>query len=171
MYDHKTVDDVAALYDESCNFSLAIPNEQKDHLMSYDILVSKPNQSDDESDDESSSGYEPCTKAGLVMTLNRLPSCYHVVKSLKFMITVNDPSLIAFTVTGVFYEGEDVNLRAFTRNFVCTVTTSQSLMITNDQLFVRLASPAEVQTMTTDGSDILDVLQSLSSLKLQPKAP
>ena len=63
-------------------------------------------------------------------------------------ISAQTSTLLCFSVNGVFKEVDGKSrdsLRAFTRTFIAVPASNSGLCIVNDELFVRNASPEEIQ--------------------------
>ena len=82
-------------------------------------------------------------KLVLVALLTELPATNHLLESFKLDVTLAIPSMVMFTVHGVFLEGKDMTPRSFTRIFVTVPQSNGKLAIINDQLFVRQATDAQ----------------------------
>nr|XP_030689702.1 nuclear RNA export factor 1 isoform X3 [Globicephala melas] len=88
------------------------------------------------------------TRLNVVAFLNELPKTQHDVSSFVVDISAQTSTLLCFSVNGVFKEVDGKSrdsLRAFTRTFVAVPASNSGLCIVNDELFVRNASPDEIQ--------------------------
>ncbi|XP_025771128.1 nuclear RNA export factor 1 [Puma concolor] len=88
------------------------------------------------------------TRLNVVAFLNELPKTQHDVNSFVVDISAQTSTLLCFSVNGVFKEVDGKSrdsLRAFTRTFVAVPASNSGLCIVNDELFVRNASPDEIQ--------------------------
>ncbi|XP_006214897.1 nuclear RNA export factor 1 [Vicugna pacos] len=88
------------------------------------------------------------TRLNVVAFLNELPKTLHDVNSFVVDISAQTSTLLCFSVNGVFKEVDGKSrdsLRAFTRTFVAVPASNSGLCIVNDELFVRNASPDEIQ--------------------------
>lgn len=88
------------------------------------------------------------TRLNVVAFLNELPKTQHDVNSFVVDISAQTNTLLCFSVNGVFKEVDGKSrdsLRAFTRTFVAVPASTSGLCIVNDELFVRNASPDEIQ--------------------------
>ncbi|XP_023562769.1 nuclear RNA export factor 1 [Octodon degus] len=88
------------------------------------------------------------TRLNVVAFLNELPRTQHDINSFVIDISAQTSTLLCFCVNGVFKEVDGKardSLRAFTRTFIAVPASSSGLCIVNDELFVRNASPEEVQ--------------------------
>ncbi|XP_060032350.1 nuclear RNA export factor 1 isoform X4 [Erinaceus europaeus] len=88
------------------------------------------------------------TRLNVVAFLNELPKTQHDINSFVVDISAQTSTLLCFSVGGVFKEVDGKSrdsLRAFTRTFIAVPATSSGLCIVNDELFVRNASPEEIQ--------------------------
>ncbi|CAK6449640.1 unnamed protein product [Pipistrellus nathusii] len=88
------------------------------------------------------------TRLNVVAFLNELPKTQHDINSFVVDISAQTNTLLCFSVNGVFKEVDGKSrdtLRAFTRTFVAVPASNSGLCIVNDQLFVRNASPDEIQ--------------------------
>ncbi|XP_013365494.1 PREDICTED: nuclear RNA export factor 1 isoform X2 [Chinchilla lanigera] len=88
------------------------------------------------------------TRLNVVAFLNELPKTQHDVNSFVVDISAQTSTLLCFSVNGVFKEVDGKSrdsLRAFTRTFIAVPASSSGLCIVNDELFVRNASPEEIQ--------------------------
>ncbi|XP_055249449.1 nuclear RNA export factor 3-like [Moschus berezovskii] len=90
------------------------------------------------------------TKRDIVHALCALPKTQHDFSSFMVDMHFQTESTFSFSVSGVFKEVEGSSqgcVRAFTRTFITAPTSSSSLCIVNDELFVREASPSEAQRL------------------------
>ncbi|EPQ02233.1 Nuclear RNA export factor 1 [Myotis brandtii] len=88
------------------------------------------------------------TRLNVVAFLNELPKTQHDINSFVVDISAQTNTLLCFSVNGVFKEVDGKSrdsLRAFTRTFVAVPASNSGLCIVNDELFVRNASPDEIQ--------------------------
>lgn len=88
------------------------------------------------------------TRLNVVAFLNELPKTQHDINSFVVDISAQTSTLLCFSVSGVFKEVHGKSrdcLRAFTRTFIAVPASNSGLCIVNDQLFVRNASPEEIQ--------------------------
>ncbi|XP_055293608.1 nuclear RNA export factor 3-like, partial [Moschus berezovskii] len=90
------------------------------------------------------------TKRDIVHALCVLPKTQHDFSSFTVDMCFQTEMIFCFSVSGVFKEVEGSSqgcVRAFTRTFITAPTSSSSLCIVNDELFVREASPSEAQRL------------------------
>lgn len=88
------------------------------------------------------------TRLNVVAFLNELPKTQHDINSFVVDISAQTSTLLCFSVNGVFKEVDGKSrdsLRAFTRTFIAVPASNSGLCIVNDELFVRNASPEEIQ--------------------------
>ncbi|KAM9658550.1 nuclear RNA export factor 1 isoform 2-T2 [Trichechus inunguis] len=88
------------------------------------------------------------TRLNVVAFLNELPKTQHDINSFVVDISAQTSTLLCFSVSGVFKEVDGKSrdsLRAFTRTFIAVPASNSGLCIVNDELFVRNASPEEIQ--------------------------
>lgn len=88
------------------------------------------------------------TRLNVVAFLNELPKTQHDINSFVVDISPQTSTLLCFSVNGVFKEVDGKSrdsLRAFTRTFIAVPASNSGLCIVNDELFVRNASPEEIQ--------------------------
>ncbi|KFO29430.1 Nuclear RNA export factor 1 [Fukomys damarensis] len=88
------------------------------------------------------------TRLNVVAFLNELPKTQHDINSFIVDISAQTSTLLCFSVNGVFKEVDGKSrdsLRAFTRTFIAVPASNSGLCIVNDELFVRNASPEEIQ--------------------------
>lgn len=88
------------------------------------------------------------TRLNVVAFLNELPKTQHDINSFVVDISAQTSTLMCFSVNGVFKEVDGKSrdtLRAFTRTFIVVPANNSGLCIVNDELFVRNASPDEIQ--------------------------
>ncbi|XP_004682761.1 PREDICTED: nuclear RNA export factor 1 [Condylura cristata] len=88
------------------------------------------------------------TRLNVVAFLNELPKTQHDINSFVVDISAQTSTLLCFSVSGVFKEVDGKSrdsLRAFTRTFIAVPASNSGLCIVNDELFVRNASPDEIQ--------------------------
>ncbi|XP_005351957.1 nuclear RNA export factor 1 [Microtus ochrogaster] len=88
------------------------------------------------------------TRLNVVAFLNELPKTQHDINSFVVDISAQTSTLLCFSVNGVFKEVDGKSrdsLRAFTRTFIAVPASNSGLCIINDELFVRNASPEEIQ--------------------------
>ncbi|GAB1302146.1 Nuclear RNA export factor 1 [Apodemus speciosus] len=88
------------------------------------------------------------TRLNVVAFLNELPKTQHDINSFVVDISAQTSTLLCFSVNGVFKEVDGTSrdsLRAFTRTFIAVPASNSGLCIVNDELFVRNASPEEIQ--------------------------
>uniref|UniRef100_A0A8C9PF28 Nuclear RNA export factor 1 n=1 Tax=Spermophilus dauricus TaxID=99837 RepID=A0A8C9PF28_SPEDA len=88
------------------------------------------------------------TRLNVVAFLNELPKTQHDINSFVVDISAQTVSMyflvIAAVLTVVDGKSRDP-LRAFTRTFIAVPASNSGLCIVNDELFVRNASPEEIQ--------------------------
>uniref|UniRef100_A0A4W2BQQ8 NTF2 domain-containing protein n=1 Tax=Bos indicus x Bos taurus TaxID=30522 RepID=A0A4W2BQQ8_BOBOX len=90
------------------------------------------------------------TKHDIVRALCALPKTQHDFSSFEVDMCFHTETMFCFSVSGVFKEVEGISqgcVCAFTRTFTTTPTSSSSLCIVNEELFVREASPSEAQRL------------------------
>lgn len=88
------------------------------------------------------------TRLNVVAFLNELPKTQHDINAFVVDISAQTSTLLCFSVNGVFKEVDRKSrdsLRAFTRTFIAVPASNSGLCIVNDELFVRNASPEEIQ--------------------------
>ncbi|XP_004713545.2 nuclear RNA export factor 1, partial [Echinops telfairi] len=88
------------------------------------------------------------TRLNVVAFLNELPRTQHDINSFVVDISAQTSTLLCFSVNGVFKEVDGKcrdSLRAFSRTFIAVPASNSGLCIVNDELFVRNASPEEIQ--------------------------
>uniref|UniRef100_UPI00358FD9D9 nuclear RNA export factor 1 isoform X1 n=2 Tax=Myxine glutinosa TaxID=7769 RepID=UPI00358FD9D9 len=84
----------------------------------------------------------------IVAFLNELPSTLHDPNSFLVDVHVHMPTMLSFTLNGVFKETEGKyrdSIRAFSRVFITIPAENGGLCIVNDELFVRTASGEEIR--------------------------
>uniref|UniRef100_A0A7N8XLU4 Nuclear RNA export factor 1 n=1 Tax=Mastacembelus armatus TaxID=205130 RepID=A0A7N8XLU4_9TELE len=84
------------------------------------------------------------TRLNVVAFLNELPKTQHDVASFTVDVNTYTNTLLLFTVSGVFKEGEDSTM-AFSRVFITVPAGNSGLCIVNDQLFIRMATTEEIR--------------------------
>lgn len=87
-------------------------------------------------------------RLNVVAFLNELPKTQHDINSFVVDISAQTSTLLCFSVSGVFKEVDGKSrdsMRAFTRTFIAVPASHSGLCIVNDELFVRNASPDEIQ--------------------------
>nr|XP_025132368.1 nuclear RNA export factor 3-like isoform X2 [Bubalus bubalis] len=90
------------------------------------------------------------TKHDIMRALCALPKTQHDFSSFEVDMCFHTETMFCFSVSGVFKEVEGSSqgcVRAFTQTFITTPTSSSSLCIVNEELFVREASPSEAQRL------------------------
>nr|O88984.1 RecName: Full=Nuclear RNA export factor 1; AltName: Full=Tip-associated protein; AltName: Full=Tip-associating protein; AltName: Full=mRNA export factor TAP [Rattus norvegicus]AAC63367.1 tip associating protein [Rattus norvegicus] len=126
------------------------------------------------------------TRLNVVAFLNELPKTHHDVNSFVVDISAQTSTLLCFSVNGVFKEVDGKSrdsLRAFTRTFIAVPASNSGLCIVNDELFVRNASPEEIQrafampaptpssspvpTLSQEQQDMLQAFSTQSGMNLE----
>ncbi|KAM6143281.1 nuclear RNA export factor 2-like [Erethizon dorsatum] len=89
------------------------------------------------------------TKRDIVDSLCALPKTQHDCSTFVVDMWLQTEMMLCFSVSGVFKEIQGTSqgcVHAFTRTFIATPGSSACLCIVNDHLFVRDASPDEIQS-------------------------
>uniref|UniRef100_A0A4W2G0V1 Nuclear RNA export factor 2-like n=1 Tax=Bos indicus x Bos taurus TaxID=30522 RepID=A0A4W2G0V1_BOBOX len=89
------------------------------------------------------------TNSDIVRALCMLPKTQHDLSSFLVDMWFQTGTMLCFSVNGMFKEvegGSQECVRAFTRTFIITPTSSSSLCIVNDELFVMEARPKNTQS-------------------------
>uniref|UniRef100_A0A8C4R1V9 Nuclear RNA export factor 1 n=1 Tax=Eptatretus burgeri TaxID=7764 RepID=A0A8C4R1V9_EPTBU len=84
----------------------------------------------------------------IVAFLNELPNTLHDPNSFLVDVHTHMPTMLSFTLNGVFKETEGKyqgSIRAFSRVFITVPAENGGLCIVNDKLFVRMASGEEIR--------------------------
>uniref|UniRef100_A0A8C0N5E3 Nuclear RNA export factor 2-like n=1 Tax=Canis lupus familiaris TaxID=9615 RepID=A0A8C0N5E3_CANLF len=177
---------LGAYHDEAC-FSLAISFKPKDPVPSNLCEYFKENRNMKNLKD-----FSLCvqllkhTKYDILCSLYVLPKTQHDLSSFMVDMWFQMEKMICFSVSGVFKEVEGKSqgfVRAFTRNFIATPVSDSTLCIVNDELFVRDATPNEIQsvfskqeptltsssmvTLSQEQQEIVQAFSTQSGMKLE----
>ncbi|XP_055034866.2 nuclear RNA export factor 1 isoform X1 [Misgurnus anguillicaudatus] len=92
------------------------------------------------------------SRLNVVAFLNELPKTQHDMSSFTVDVNTYTNTLLAFTVSGLFKDGEarviggsKQSVRGFSRAFITVPAPNSGLCIVNDELYVRTASSVEMQ--------------------------
>ncbi|XP_036127254.1 nuclear RNA export factor 2-like [Molossus molossus] len=118
------------------------------------------------------------TKHDIVSSLCALPKTHHDLSSFLVDVWFQSERILCFCVSGVFREVDGRSqgtLRAFTRTFIVTPASNSSIFIVNDELFVRDATPSEIQksfsipvpTLSQEQQEMVQVFSTQSGMKPQ----
>ncbi|KAB0341116.1 hypothetical protein FD754_018042, partial [Muntiacus muntjak] len=144
IHDYGDLQGLLGAYHEEACFSLTIPFQPKDPVLSSMCAYFLDNRNMKMLKDPNKYLHIQLlkhTKHGIVHALCALPKTYN-------WVLLSQEKMLCFSVNGVFKEVEGRSpgcVCAFTRTFIATPTSSSSLCIVNDKLFVSEASPSEAQ--------------------------
>uniref|UniRef100_A0AC11D6U2 Uncharacterized protein n=1 Tax=Ovis aries TaxID=9940 RepID=A0AC11D6U2_SHEEP len=151
IHDYGNRQGLLDFYHEEACFFLTIPFHPKDSGLSSARLYFKDNRNTEKLKDPNLRVQMlKHTKHDIVHALCALPKTQHDFSSFVVDMCFQTETMVSFSVSGVFKEVEGSSqgcVRAFTRTFITTPTSSSSLCIVNDELFVREASPSEAQRL------------------------
>uniref|UniRef100_A0A452E575 NTF2 domain-containing protein n=1 Tax=Capra hircus TaxID=9925 RepID=A0A452E575_CAPHI len=151
IHDYGNRQGLLDFYHEEACFFLTIPFNPKDSGLSSVRLYFKDNRNTEKLKDPNLRVQMlKHTKHDIVHALCALPKTQHDFSSFVVDMCFQTETMFSFSVSGVFKEVEGSSqgcVRAFTRTFITTPTSSSSLCIVNDELFVREASPSEAQRL------------------------
>ncbi|XP_002732986.2 nuclear RNA export factor 1-like [Saccoglossus kowalevskii] len=179
VYDSENRQGLLDAYHEKSCFSMTIPpnnprdsSSQKVHSLSYYIKFSRNLQK--VTDIDYRSKLLKTSKLGVVAFLTELPETQHDLASFVVDISMQTPTLLCFTVSGLFKEtgrrsGHPQPIIAFSRTFL-TVPAGPGLCIINDQLSIRKPSLSQLKgafstpAPTPSTSPVPPEIQAQSSL-------
>ncbi|XP_044793493.1 nuclear RNA export factor 3 isoform X1 [Bubalus bubalis] len=151
IHDYGNRQGLLDFYHEEACFFLTIPFHPKDSRLSSVHLYFKDNRNTEKlKDPKLRVQMLKHTKHDIVRALCGLPKTQHDFSSFEVDMCFQTETMFCFSVSGVFKEVEGSSqgcVRAFTRTFITTPTSSSSLCIVNEELFVREASPSEAQRL------------------------
>ncbi|KAJ1058222.1 hypothetical protein K5549_019947, partial [Capra hircus] len=152
IHDYGNRQGLLDFYHEEACFFLTIPFNPKDSGLSSVRLYFKDNRNTEKLKDPNLRVQMlKHTKHDIVHALCALPKTQHDFSSFVVDMCFQTETMFSFSVSGVFKEEVEGSsqgcVRAFTRTFITTPTSSSSLCIVNDELFVREASPSEAQRL------------------------
>ncbi|KAB0339350.1 hypothetical protein FD755_024981, partial [Muntiacus reevesi] len=127
IHDYGDLQGLLGAYHEEACFSLTIPFQPKDPVLSSMCAYFLDNRN---------------------MKMLKDPNKCHDFSPFVVDMCFQTEKMLCFSVNGVFKEVEGRSpgcVCAFTRTFIATPTSSSSLCIVNDKLFVSEASPSEAQ--------------------------
>uniref|UniRef100_A0AAA9STD5 NTF2 domain-containing protein n=1 Tax=Bos taurus TaxID=9913 RepID=A0AAA9STD5_BOVIN len=151
IHDYGNRQGLLDFYHEEACFFLTIPFHPKDSGLSSVHLYFKDNRNTEKlKDPKLRVQMLKHTKHDIVRALCALPKTQHDFSSFEVDMCFHTETMFCFSVSGVFKEVEGISqgcVCAFTRTFTTTPTSSSSLCIVNEELFVREASPSEAQRL------------------------
>lgn len=149
IYDSEERQGLLSIYHDQACFSLTIPFNPSDPDLNSMCGYFK-----DERDVKNPKEFHiqrqllKYTKEDIVDYLRTLPKTLHVFSSFQVDICFQMEETLCFSVSGLFKEVKGSSqecIRAFMRIFIAVFERSSNLCIVNDQLFVRIPSPDEIQ--------------------------
>ncbi|KAM7224999.1 hypothetical protein CapIbe_022976 [Capra ibex] len=139
IHDYGNRQELLDFYHEEACFFLTIPFNPKDSGLSSVRLYFKDNRNTEKLKDPNLRVQMlKHTKHDIVHALCALPKTQHDFSSFVVDMCFQTETMFSFSVSGVFKEVEGSSqgcVRAFTRTFITTPTSSSSLCIVNDELF------------------------------------